>query len=100
MHFSSFVAAALGASIVAAHPGHDVAQEAAERRAFLDKHTKKDLSHCAAKIKARGLEARNVQRRAEHAASLLEKKGSLKHGKLLRRAWHEAQSEPPAATLD
>lgn len=79
MYFSSFVAAILGASVVAAHAGHDVAKEQAVRRAFLEHH-KKDLSHCSAKIKERGLEARNIKRRADHAAALIEKKGLLKNG--------------------
>lgn len=46
-----------------AHPGHNVEEEALERRAFL-KHSKKDLSHCSAKLKARGVEARALERRA------------------------------------
>lgn len=80
MHFSALVAAVLGASIASAHPGHDATKEQAVRRAFLE-HSKKDLSHCAASIKARGLEARNIQRRSERAAALIEKKGLLKNGK-------------------
>lgn len=46
-----------------AHPGHSLDQEIAERSTYL-KHTKKDLSHCAAKMKARGIEERALQRRA------------------------------------
>lgn len=37
--------------------------------------TKNDLSHCAAKIKARGLEARNLKRREQLARDLAQKKG-------------------------
>lgn len=48
---------------VAAHPGHNVHQELAERRDFLANAKRTDLSHCASKIKARGLEQRAVQRR-------------------------------------
>jgi hypothetical protein len=49
--------------LVAAHPGHDVAQEAAERRAYLQSVKRTSLAHCADKLKARGTEARNVARR-------------------------------------
>lgn len=61
-----FIAAAILASNVIAHPGQsslELRQEMAERAEFL-KHSKKDLSHCAAKMKARGLEQRAVARRA------------------------------------
>lgn len=54
---------------VIAHPGHSVEQELAERQAGLA-NSPRSLNHCAAKIKARGVEARNVQRRAEWATSL------------------------------
>lgn len=92
MHFSTIVAAVLGASIASAHPGHDDTKEQAVRRAFLE-HSKKDLSHCSASIKERGLEARNTQRRAERAAALLEKKGSLKNGKLVEKEEEEQEKE-------
>lgn len=82
MRFSSAVASvAFVAGLVAAHPGHDHTKEQATRREALQ-HSKKDLSHCAAKIKARGLEARNIQRREQKARSIAEKRGlSLIHGK-------------------
>jgi hypothetical protein len=48
-----------------AHPGHDVRKEISQRQAFLDSSKRTDLGHCAAKIKARGVEKRNVARRAE-----------------------------------
>ncbi|KAK0726572.1 Intradiol ring-cleavage dioxygenase [Apiosordaria backusii] len=54
---------ALLAGLVSAHPGHDVAQEAAERREFLAKAKRTDLSHCAEKLRARGIEAKNIARR-------------------------------------
>ncbi|PQE21240.1 Extracellular dioxygenase protein [Rutstroemia sp. NJR-2017a WRK4] len=64
MHFTApLIAAAAFLSSVSAHPGHDHSAEIAQRSAYLE-HSKRDLSHCAAKIKARGLAARNVQRRA------------------------------------
>jgi ABC-type bacteriocin/lantibiotic exporter with double-glycine peptidase domain len=80
MRFSSVVVSAMAATMAAAHHNHDIKREQAMRRTLLE-HTKKDLSHCAAKIRRNGLEARNVKRRAARAAAILEKKGSLKGGK-------------------
>lgn len=60
----------LGQSL--AHPGMSAAEmekEIAERSAYL-KTTKRDLSHCAAKMKARGLEKRGLDRRSEKIAEL------------------------------
>lgn len=74
MRISSVLTSALAASMVSAHPGHDHAQEQDVRRSYMQ-HSKKDLSHCAAKIKARGLEARNVKRRADLAAAAMKKRG-------------------------
>ncbi|OBT54278.1 hypothetical protein VE04_05729 [Pseudogymnoascus sp. 24MN13] len=76
MHFFStlVVASAFGASGVLAHAGHDTRHEIEERAAFM-KNSKRDLSHCAAKMKARGLEARAIQRRAAIAKSTREKRG-------------------------
>ncbi|CAK7200289.1 hypothetical protein SEUCBS139899_002980 [Sporothrix eucalyptigena] len=47
-----------------AHPGHDLTEEIAERRAFKASTRRSTLEHCAAKLQARGVEARNVARRA------------------------------------
>ncbi|UZP34676.1 hypothetical protein NXS19_002492 [Fusarium pseudograminearum] len=55
---------ALAATIASAHPGHDIAHEAAERRDFLNSAKRSSLAHCATKLKARGVEARNVARRS------------------------------------
>lgn len=55
---------ALAATIASAHPGHDIAHEAAERRDFLNSVKRSSLAHCATKLKARGVEARNVARRS------------------------------------
>lgn len=76
MHFFNAlaVASAFVASGVLAHPGHDTRHEIAERAAFM-KNSKRDLSHCAEKMKARGVEARNIQRRAAIAKSTREKRG-------------------------
>ncbi|KAG8169468.1 hypothetical protein KVR01_000213 [Diaporthe batatas] len=77
MRFSSAVVSAMAATMAAAHHNHDIKREQAMRRTLLE-HTKKDLSHCAEKIRRNGLEARNVKRRADRAAAILEKKGSMK----------------------
>lgn len=71
---SAFASIAIVAGLVSAHAGHDHTKEQAIRRDYLQ-HTKNDLSHCAAKIKARGLEARNLQRREQLARNLAEKRG-------------------------
>ncbi|KAH8666048.1 extracellular dioxygenase-like protein [Tricladium varicosporioides] len=68
------VAATLFAGNILAHPGHDARNEIAERAAFM-KHSKKDLSHCAAKMKARGLEAKNIARRTTVAKNARKKRG-------------------------
>lgn len=61
-------AAAFFASTAIAHPGHDHSAEIAARSAYLQKSTtKRDLSHCSAKLKARGVEDRSIKRRAEIA---------------------------------
>lgn len=63
------VAAAILASNVFAHPGQstlELRQEIADRAEFM-KHSKKDLSHCAAKMKSRGLEQRAIARRTATA---------------------------------
>ncbi|KAK3375899.1 Intradiol ring-cleavage dioxygenase [Lasiosphaeria ovina] len=74
MHFTSLFAGALaGAVIVSAHPGHDHEAELAARGAMLSRFSRRDLSHCAEKIKARGLHARSVKRRTVLAADLMKK---------------------------
>ncbi|KAH8598898.1 Intradiol ring-cleavage dioxygenase [Bisporella sp. PMI_857] len=69
------VAALLSASNVVAHPGHDINKEIAERAAFLKDTPKRDLSHCAAKLKARGITAANNARRAAIAKEARKKRG-------------------------
>lgn len=64
MHLiTPFVAAAVLASHVIAHPGHDIRAEMAERAAFMQT-SRHDLSHCAAQMKARGMGKSSVARRA------------------------------------
>ncbi|KAH7246906.1 Intradiol ring-cleavage dioxygenase [Fusarium solani] len=61
-----------------AHPGHNVAQEAAERRDFLNSVKRSSLAHCAEKLKARGVEARNVARRSAQISKARQKRGLKK----------------------
>ncbi|KAF4344282.1 protocatechuate 3 4-dioxygenase beta subunit [Fusarium beomiforme] len=68
---------ALAASIVSAHPGHDIAHEAAERREFLNSVKRSSLAHCAPKLRARGVEARNIARRSAQVNKARQKR-SLK----------------------
>lgn len=66
-------------SLVSAHPGHSVKAEAAERAAFVKGsglHTR-SLAQCASKLKARGLEDRNVLRR-EHTVQHLRRRRGIK----------------------
>lgn len=73
MHFPVLLAGLVG--LAAAHPGASPAEHEAEilaRRTALQ-HSKKNLNHCAAAMKARGVEARNVVRRANMAHQLSKK---------------------------
>jgi len=64
MHFSPIAAVAALTSLVQAHPGHDLTEEILERRHFVNSVHRKDLSHCADKLRARGIEARSIARRS------------------------------------
>lgn len=74
MHFSTIAAVVLSAGAVSAHGNHDLDREIAVREAML-LYTSRDVSHCEAKMKSRGLEARATQRRSEVAAQLMKKRG-------------------------
>jgi Dioxygenase len=63
----------LFACISLAHPGHDVAEEAAERAEFLRRNPR-TVRSCASKLKARGHEDAGVQRRQAVYESLLTKR--------------------------
>ncbi|CAL3968933.1 unnamed protein product [Diplocarpon coronariae] len=60
---TSLVVLSVLSTNVFAHPGHDIGEEIAERAAYMQ-HAKKDLSHCSAKLKARGIDKSSVARRA------------------------------------
>jgi hypothetical protein len=63
---------ALFFGLSAAHPGHSVAEEAAERAAFIKRTPleKRSLSHCAATLEARGHAKRSIDRRDAIVQSL------------------------------
>lgn len=74
MHLPTFLLTALVAPLVAGHPGHDHAKELGTRLDFLA-NNKNDLSHCAEKMRTRGLFAANAQRRSQLAETILKKRG-------------------------
>lgn len=76
MRFSVYIVGALASTLASAHAGQDLDRELARRAEFL-KYTRSDVSHCATKLKSRGLEARAIKRRAE-AAEMLRRKRGLK----------------------
>ncbi|KAI0411656.1 Intradiol ring-cleavage dioxygenase [Xylaria grammica] len=69
---------ALFSASAVAHPGHDLTQEIAERRDFLGSVKRTDLSHCASKLKARGVDKRNVARRNAAVEKARAKRGLTK----------------------
>ncbi|KAH9904220.1 aromatic compound dioxygenase [Xylariomycetidae sp. FL2044] len=86
MRFATTVVAsglALMSGVAVAHPGHDISGEVAERRAFLAGQKRADLSHCAAKLKARGLSDRNVRRRAAAADEARARRGLKKKREII-----------------
>ncbi|CAG9983593.1 unnamed protein product [Clonostachys byssicola] len=62
--FSAAHAAILLAGFALAHPGHDLTEEILERRSFRNSVRSASLGHCSETLRARGVEARNIQRRA------------------------------------
>lgn len=75
MHFSSIFIAALAAGLVSAHGKLTLEREIAVRSAMLGQHTSRDISHCASKMKTRGLEDRAIERRAKKRDDLIKKRG-------------------------
>lgn len=69
---------ALLSGLVSSHPGHDLTEEIAERREFLGSVKRSSLAHCADKLRARGVAARNVARRAEQISRVRQKRGIAK----------------------
>lgn len=69
---------ALLVGFVQAHPGHDLSEEIAERRSFVNSVRQTSLSHCAEKLKSRGVEARNIARRSSAVEDARMQKGLLR----------------------
>lgn len=65
----ALITAFLAANPVSAHAGHSLEHEIAARAAYL-KHAPRDLSHCAEKLKARGVEQRAIERRSAKVQAL------------------------------
>ncbi|ETS77983.1 hypothetical protein PFICI_10045 [Pestalotiopsis fici W106-1] len=82
MHISSSILFSLSAmaSMVSAHGSHSIAQELAERKEFLKSSGLKsaDLSHCANKLKSRGLDSTNAARRAARVQEIRNRRGLKK----------------------
>ncbi|EXJ86668.1 hypothetical protein A1O3_03621 [Capronia epimyces CBS 606.96] len=72
--WNAITVALLATSAVLAHPGHNVAEEAAERAEFF-KRNPKTIRSCAAKLKARGHESASISRRQALADGLRVKRG-------------------------
>lgn len=74
MRFSTIVGSAAAAGLASAHGSLSIEQEIAVRSAMLQ-HTSRDISHCAAKLKTRGIEERAIERRARKRDELIKKRG-------------------------
>ncbi|PBP25684.1 extracellular dioxygenase [Diplocarpon rosae] len=72
------VAALLTPMTVLAHPGHDIQKEI-EARAESLRGYPRDLSHCAAKLKARGHAQRSIERRSSRLKAERVKRGLESH---------------------
>ncbi|GKT43635.1 uncharacterized protein ColSpa_03816 [Colletotrichum spaethianum] len=78
MRFSSVATGLALLSSAVAHPGHDLTEEIAERRAFLSTVKRANLGHCADKLAARGVTARNIARRAAQVEQARQKRNIKK----------------------
>lgn len=85
MRFAGSVVSGLAllTGFAAAHPGHDLTQEIKERREFLNSVKRTNLDHCAGQLKARGVQKRNIERRA----ALLEKARAKRASETLRTSY-------------
>jgi hypothetical protein len=77
---STVLCLAVMASLVSAHGSHSITQELAERKAYLENSSLKraDLSHCANKLKSRGLDSTNASRRAARVQEIRTRRGLKK----------------------
>ncbi|PTU20308.1 hypothetical protein P175DRAFT_0439284 [Aspergillus ochraceoroseus IBT 24754] len=73
---TTLITAVVGvASLVSAHPGHNVKAEAAERAAALKSIHARGVSQCSSALQARGLEKSNIARRERTLQQLRQKRG-------------------------
>lgn len=84
---NSLLLASVAVTCVLAHPGHDVAEEAAERADFF-KYKPRSIGSCSAQLQRRGHTAAALARRSELAKKTQEKRG-LTGARLLRRDFSE-----------
>ena len=63
------------------HPGHDPTEEMMQRREFIERIGRADLSHCADKLAERGVTARNAARRAAAVQAAREKRKDSRNSK-------------------
>jgi hypothetical protein len=61
--------------VTSAHPGDDHREELIKRAEWLGQVERRDLSHCAGKLKARGIHAKSHLRRRELADTRRKKRG-------------------------
>lgn len=99
MRFTAFLASALSlAAVASAHAGHDIKREQGIRNILLA-NKPRSLAHCAAALKERGVEARNIQRRSDKAAAMLASKGSSKKVRQVS-SLDESHESTEAYTID
>lgn len=77
MHFLRLaVPAVLSWVLVTAHPGHDIKQEI-EDLEKAHEYTRRDISHCYSKLRARGIHEQTANRRVEILKTEREKRGII-----------------------
>jgi hypothetical protein len=74
MHFSNLVKTVALASLVVAHPGHDIREEIREREAAMV-GIPRSLAHCAEQMEASGILAQATARRAALVRKAREERG-------------------------
>ncbi|KAH7175277.1 Intradiol ring-cleavage dioxygenase [Dactylonectria macrodidyma] len=78
MRFSHLIIGLVLSGTAVSHPGHDICQEITERREFINSVERSSLAHCAEKLKVRGNDGRNIERRSAKIAEIREKRGLKK----------------------
>jgi hypothetical protein len=94
---TAFTAAVLVlAGLANGHPGDDYREELMKRSDWLNQVERRDLSHCAEKLKARGIHARAHQRRRELADAQRAKRSLTSSRPFIDRwliRWYSANSD-------